>query len=171
MGCHTWFFTKVDPQPTYEQVREKLLSHYHIEMGFYQRHVSNTLAEDELFLFEDRTIESSEYAISVIQRWISRVEKRLCQVATMRHGAGTMNDTFCERDHQFYTEVGLHDVFRIGGYPNDELLSFEDTMEFFEKNDDKIFWGGAPTVIGKEATIEIIREFWNKYPNGMIHFG
>ena len=171
MGCHTWFYNKKDPQPSYEECREKLLEHYSIECGYYERHINNTLSNKEKWLFEDKTLDSSKYILSVVNRWKSRVEKSLCKVATLRKSAEVQKLEFCERNHLFYKEVELHDVFRIGGYPDTELLSLAETLNFFEINNDKIFWGYNPSVIGKDKVIERIEKFWIEYPDGLIRFG
>lgn len=171
MGCHTWFYRKADPQPTYEEIRQKLLELYAKERGYYERHVSNTLAEDEKWLFDDKTIQDSEYAIVVLTRIISRIEKRLCKVATMRRIWQVSKFRFCERNQQAYEEVGLHDLFRIGKYPEDELLSLEETLSFIEAREKEIAFGPMPTIYGKDEVIRRLKEFWEQNPEGMIRFG
>ena len=75
MGCHTWFYRKSEHQPHYEEVREKLMDLWKKELGYYERHVSNTLSEDEAWLFEDKTVESSEYSIKVLTRLLRILKK------------------------------------------------------------------------------------------------
>ena len=37
-----------------------------------------------------------------------------------------------------FTDIDTpHDIFRIGGYPDDKLLSFQQTMEFIKNNEKK----------------------------------
>lgn len=173
MGCHTWFSTKLETQPEYEEIREKFLDFLMNEMGYFERHISNTLSEKEAWLFEDKTVEQSIQYLEILKRVYRLVLNRYCKIATMRHFAETvMQMDFCERNHLYYRDIrGAHDIFRIGGYPNDELLSLEETLEFFEKNDDKIFWGYGPNEFGKENVIQMIKDFWIKYPEGRIRFG
>lgn len=54
-----------------------------------------------------------------------------------------------------------HDLFRIGGYPETLLHSYDETIKFIKENDCKTY----------DYTNEKIKEFWNKYPNGVIDFG
>ena len=54
-----------------------------------------------------------------------------------------------------------HDLFRVGGYPDDCLFSLDATMKFIQEN-------------GCELTEENkvhLHAFWEKYPDGMIRFG
>jgi len=77
MGCHTWFYKKLNPQPS----------------------------SDEL--------------------------KKL-----------KVNDLIVKRNGLFYIcdNTLPHDLFRIGNYPDDELMSMDETMDFIEKNKDKIYF-------------------------------
>jgi len=172
MGCHTWFSNKLEIQPSYEEVREKYLIHLSKKMGYYERHIDNKLLEDEKFLFDDKTIENSKYCLSVLKRIYSRVEKRLCKLATLHHSQDVLRLEYCEKNNSFYKGIdGIHDIFRIGKYPDDELLSLEETLDFFEKRNNDIFLVYSLSEIGKDAVIEEIKKFWIKYPNGRIRFG
>ena len=61
------------------------------------------------------------------------------------------------------TELGdveyYHDLFRIGNYPDDVLLSEKETIDFIDKHKiEKVNWVA-------------LKEFWQVYPDGMICFG
>jgi hypothetical protein len=66
----------------------------------------------------------------------------------------------------------FHDLFRINDYPTIELHSLEETMAFIDKRqrardlDKKIHF-----LDPKEETFELLKEFWEKHPDGMINFG
>ena len=63
-----------------------------------------------------------------------------------------------------YTDIDTpHDLFRIGGYPDDKLLSLQQTMEFIERNKERISFS--------ENWEERLKEFWSKNPDGVIEFG
>ena len=173
MGCHTWFYKKADPQPEYEEIRLKYLKMLDSNIEFYTKHINGTLDENTRYLFEDSTIEDSIKHLEITKRIRRIVEKRLCKVATVRHATycSIIPHHLCERNGQLYLDAGLHDVFRIGDYPEDELLSFEETLQFLERNNDKIFWGSSPDHIGREEVIKRLKEFWDKNPDGLIEFG
>ena len=170
MGCHTWFYTKLEVQPSYEEVREKYLNFLDNERGYFERHISGTLSEDESWLFDDKTLEDSEYTLSVLNRIYSRVLNRYCKIATLRHASyDCLNLEFCDKNNLYYKEVDRHDIFRIGGYPNDELLSMAETLEFLKINDYKIFRNS--TLEQREEVIADMQKFWDEYPNGLVRFG
>jgi len=49
MGYHTWFYTPVEQQPTYEEVRSKLMESYLDQISLYERHINDELSEDDTF--------------------------------------------------------------------------------------------------------------------------
>ena len=165
MGCHTWFYTLADPQPTYEEIRSKLIDLYKSEQGYYQRHLSGTLDEDEAFLFEDKTIQESTHAVQVLDRLIRRLENRTCKVATLRRVYQIGSYTYCETNGLIYKPVrNFEDLFR-NPYSDVELLSFEDTIKFIEQNSDRVWFAYSA-----EITMQKLRQFWDENPNGMINF-
>jgi hypothetical protein len=172
MGCHTWFHTKSDPQPSYEEVREKLIKLFQQEKDWYFAHANGTIFEEDAWLFEGKDQKESEYFAKVMDRYIRRLENRTCKIATMRRVWMIGNFYYCEKNGQIYSEVDKHhDLFRIGGYPNDELLSFEETLKFIEDNEDRIAFGPMPTDYGKNEVIRRLQLFWDEFPEGMIRFG
>lgn len=63
-----------------------------------------------------------------------------------------------------YTDIDTpHDLFRIGGYPEDKLLSLKQTMEFIEKNKQLITF--------TKNWEDNLKEFWSQNPDGIIDFG
>ena len=177
MGCHTCFYNKIKPQPTYEEVRLRYINALNTEKGFYERHLSGTLSIDEAWLFDDESnnsLQKSKHYVEIFKRIIRRIEGKYCKVATMKHWTyyGNNNWYYCNKNNLIYSEIKEMgcDLFRIGKYCKDELLSIEDALEFFERRNNDIFWGYGPGFIGKETVIEKTREFYNKYPNGLIIF-
>ena len=166
MGCHTWFYKKLDNQPDYEDIRLEMLEFYKTEIGYYERHISNTLSDDEKWLFEDKSIEDSIHALNVLKRHYRLIEGRYCKVATLSKYPGFTNRglDFSRVNGQFYVGIdNYHDAFRIGNYPEDELFSLQETLDFIEKHKDEIRYN--------DDWKKEIEEFWTKYPNGRITFG
>ena len=63
-----------------------------------------------------------------------------------------------------YTDIDTpHDLFRIGGYPDDKLLSLQQTMQFIERNKERMSFS--------ENWEDRLKEFWSKNPDGVIEFG
>jgi len=77
-------------------------------------------------------------------------------------------DTCNYSDEKFgedkYTDIDTpHNLFRIDGYPDDTLLSLEQTMEFIEHNKERMSF--------IENWETRLKEFWSKNPDGLIEFG
>lgn len=176
MGCHTWFSYQAEVQPTYEEIREKYIEFLKKDMGYYERYISGTLSDNETWLFDEKsgnTIEKSTKYIEIIKRVIRRIENRTCKLATMLHAGynSCVDLEYCKRNGMWYKDADICDIFRIGNYPEDELLSLQEVLDFFEKHNDKISWGGVPDIIGKENVIKRMEDFFNTYPNGRVRFG
>ena len=78
------------------------------------------------------------------------------------------SDTCEYSDEKFgddrYTDIDTpHDLFRIGSYPGDKLLSLEQTLAFIDRYKDSMTFS--------ENWEQRLKEFWSKNPNGVIEFG
>lgn len=86
-------------------------------------------------------------------------------------------------------EEWYYDTFRIENYPQDKLYSLQQTLDFIKTNTRKIRfgylelsnpentdpfkrkWKEFDRIGAKKKAIKRLKEFWNKYPDGMIYFG
>ena len=93
------------------------------------------------------------------------VEKGLCKLAVMNHQPDDETGQlyrFVEGNLYCTDDTLPHDIFRVGGYPEDLLFDFYDTIRFCRvKNNIEL----SPQQIGN------LRKFWDDYPDGMISFG
>ena len=146
MGCHTWFFKKVER--SIEEARELYLTK--------SEKIIKTWKTIEKIPSDVWTPESIAWNIKVLERQMKVVEKELCDAAVMNKQPG---DSSCYiKGKGFYIQdYSLpHDLFRVGGYPEDRLFSLEDTMFFIENND-----------IQRYDSVGIT-DFWERFPDGMI---
>ena len=164
MGCHTWFYNRMEPQPEYEIVKESVIKSMEVEIHYHEEYISGLTPKEDLWMYIDSTIESIKNRIDVIKRKLRMIKGGYCKIATMKYYAWhcNFNIEFSRKTNMFYTGVDYHDVFRVSDFPADELFSFEETMDFIEKRvvrfvDDD--WKSS------------IENFWKIYPNGMINFG
>jgi hypothetical protein len=68
-------------------------------------------------------------------------------------------------DEDRYTDIDTpHNLFRVGSFPDDKLLSLQQTMEFIEQNKDDY-------ILFSENWEDRLKEFWAKNPDGVIEFG
>jgi hypothetical protein len=163
MGCHTWFYRK--EERSIEEARKKFIAEQKDMIKSWGLMLYNPL--DDCRVAYDWSDVDISNSIDVTERRIRMVEKGLCNVAVFNHQPSN-DGQHLYINEKFYTcdDEMPHDTFRIGGYPETKLFSLEETLKFLEDNDGKIdYW------MTKEETIEKLKEFWTKYPDGMIEFG
>lgn len=176
MGCHTWFYKKMEHQPSYDDVKTNVLHSYNEDIKLYQQFIDGTLDDDTKDLFREFTKETAKKYLLILERSKRMVEKDLCKVAVCnRYGNCSMSLIRFHNGYFYIDSDNLpHDIFRIHNYPNDILLSLQETLDYLEVNDDKIEYYGYDEVdkdIIKLNAIERLKEYWEKYPDGMIDFG
>jgi len=196
MGCHTWFYKKSNLK--IEKAREILIKRLNSQIefdkkliNFYQtvnlpfteifkeeykeefyytsEKIFNIAKEifgesDIIFLeliesYPEWNIEYCEKRIGVYNRQIRMINKGLCNCAVYNR----MGGIFLKEKNQYYVDTNdFHDVFRKYGYPVDYLFSYEDTIKYIENSENKcsIY----------DYTYKRLKEFWDKYPEGHIHF-
>lgn len=144
MGCHTWFYKKWDI--SLEEAKSQL-----------KEIIENSIAHKEQWEVE----ENLEYFIDLKNSLDTMSEKEIFEYFS------GYNKNVCEYIEDkglfIYTRGLPHDLFRKYGYPEDTLFSLEETLEYMytPKNKCKIF----------DWSEELVRKFWEEYPNGMINFG
>jgi|ERR1035437_2286571 hypothetical protein len=157
MGCHTWCAYKVDR--TIEEARKLWIIEKEKSIISWKQMMNDP--EDECRVAYEWTQEFIEHWLEVYERQLQMVRKGLCDVAVMNK----------QPEHSYYIKgKGLFintkehgNQFRIHNYPDDQIFSKEECLDFIEKNKDKIQFN--------DNTYEWLDEFWNKYPDGFMHFG
>jgi len=158
MGCHTWFYRKIER--TQEEAKQSCLRGLRksekLNLNILANRNYNGL--DWSDWTESELIKHDSY----LKRQIKMVKNNFCQRAVWNHqNDGNLTEYIDGKG--FYMEIGFHDTFRKYGYPEDRLFSLQETLDYINnpENDCTIY----------ENTIERLKEFWNKYPDGMIEFG
>jgi hypothetical protein len=165
MGCHTWFYKKIKPQPTYQEVKEQVLERFvdgNIEL--YQQMIDGTLEDDIKDAYPEWNKEMGMRYLPVMERIRRRIEGDFCKVAVCNRYEHDEDLTTFEFD-TFYvsTDELPHDLFRIGHYPENKLYSLYQTMKFINENKEKMSFC--------DDWEKYLQEFWMKNPDGMIQFG
>lgn len=161
MGCHTWFYRKVER--TQEEAKQRCLKKLR-----YAEQLNLKILNDKHYNGIDwegyygYTDESLIKENAVLQRQIRMVEKDLCQRAVWDRQNDEVLKEYVD-GKGFYLEAPFHDVFRRGGYPDDKLFSLEETLAYINNKENycEIF----------DDTVETLKQFWELYPDGMICFG
>lgn len=163
MGCHTWFYRKENR--TIEQARDMFIESCKEVINTFNEVLENKDGKYDSFKERgDFSVDSLSHDINKLQRHIRMVEKGLCNVAVMNHQPESCK--YIQDKGLFITDDSLpHDVFRIGGYPENKLFSMQDTLDFMESNKYKI------NMDNKIECLERLKLFWKQNPDGMINFG
>lgn len=169
MGCHTWFYKKVE-KPSYEEMRGFVLDQYDESIKGLNKWIDNPLDEEYL----EMVSVYKEWTIDYIKEWrdsdlrrVRLIENGYCRVAVMNKYCSYSDSILIPVGDNIYKDVsgndGYHDVFRKYGYPEDRLFSLEETLSYIDnpKNECVVY----------ENTREVLEKFWNRYPDGMIDFG
>ena len=101
--------------------------------------------------------------IKALNRKIRMVENNLCKEAIWNHQDDTELTEYVKEKGLFIEDTEFHDVFRKYDYPDDKLFSFEETMLYINNPENEC--------VTYDWTEKRLREFWCKYPEGMIEFG
>ncbi len=157
MGCHTWCAQKVER--TIEEARKLWIDEREQSIDDWKRMISDP--KDECRVAHEWTQEYMEYWLNIYERQLRMVKKGLCNVAVMNKQPGL--SYYKEGKGFFINCEDYGNQFRINGYPEDEIFSKEECMQFIERNKDKIQFN--------DKTYERLDEFWNKHPDGFMHFG
>lgn len=167
MGCHTWFYKKTET-PTDESIKEYLLEYCAAELKYLDALVNDRESIDPHMLdaypewtpewAKERIIEWSDLQASIQNDSLEKA--KLYELYL-----GWYNDLIAyDEKHGWFEPVDeYHDLFRVGGYPEDHLCSLEETLEYINnpENQCRVY----------DYTNESLAAFWNKYPDGLIEFG
>jgi hypothetical protein len=167
MGCHTWFYKKVDPQPTYEEVKTYVIDRIKKEIDFDERLISdrNSFDSELLETYPEWTSEHGQYCKEINERKLRIVSSNYCKLAVCNKYKYNDNLTIYIEGKGFYVYSHdlPHDIFRKYGYPDDKLFSLQETLDYINNIENQC------TVY--DYTVQKLTEFWTKYPDGVIKFG
>jgi len=160
MGCHTWFYKKIDV--SYEEAKRYVISSY----------------EKEIELLNKWTVEHGLKYKPIYERKLQLVKSDRCKVAVCNRYEHVDGVTYYVKDKGFFVSSDElpSNLFRIGNYPEDKLFSLDETLKFIEDNKDKVYFTSTifdkrdVDLLKQEAIIKL-ESFWNEYPDGMINFG
>lgn len=178
MGCHTWFYKK-NNDITYEMCKEHLIKRYNRDITFYDdlinKLTNDNLSDDDKDFIKHYPEFDYNYCVihkAITQRSLQIIEKGLCKKAVCNTYNSNFGLTYYIENKGFYTSYDSlpHDMFRLGGYPEDNLFSYEETIKFIEEHKDEIYYYHQNKVTG-ETFEEALQRFWLENPDGMIQFG
>lgn len=191
MGCHTWFYKKVNPQPT----REDKINQFIEQTGEYCKRLETALNNDG-FDWED------------VDKWYpygdrASVEKRLSEYKWMLENVEHYDDdSFIKNSDSPYIRDYFYEIVEDWLAPIDEdsKMCGKDTKYdsgttcingiyysrvrrygdiFRYRNYDTVIFSedemwkliNDNNIIIDDETKNKLKEFWTLYPDGMIYFG
>ena len=189
MGCHSWFYKKVNPQPT----REDKINQFIEQSTEWCKELEKALAnngfgwgdeddEDKWFPFESKdatqeNLEKNKWMISNAHHYedyanfesaddktLSKEEQLYLDVEDWQAPSEDGNgfDTLTMHiNGVYYSHVGkYYDIFRYNNY--DTYVSSEDEM-----------WNliTSNNIYISDDVKSKLKEFWSLYPDGVIYFG
>jgi hypothetical protein len=160
MGCHTWFYKKINH--SYNEVKENVINKLNKSLQFYDRMCDGLLDPDLMEAYPEWTPKYGFKYKSIIERQIQIVTKDLCKRAIYNRYTSNNNLTVYVNGN-LYEETDYHDIFRKYNYPEDHLYSLQETLDYIQKYKDEI------TIY--DWTFNRLEQFWNQHPNGLIKFG
>lgn len=185
MGCHTWFYKKIQ-DPSSEEINATVKDRCEKELEFLDKLINrrNEIDEELLECYPEWTPEWATVmkdAWNKIYHFVDGGElniKELPEAFNAFFDEGMSRDSilaflyemwtpeltnFVEGKGWFEDTDEFHDVFRKYGYPDDMLFSLQETLDYIANPDNEC--------TTYEWTNRRLNEFWEKYPNGMIQFG
>lgn len=195
MGCHTWFYRKIER--TQEEANESCIREFKKLRNFHWKIFKNPTGYRRTDWTENygQAKEESLKFIKVLNRQIKAIYNGHYQKAVWNHQGDKEITIYVEGKGLFIEDTGYHDAFRLGGYPDDQLFSLEETLKYLEEKDELITYGyrarlnpEIPMMNGlvngeapvwyevdreehKANSIERLKKFWEEFPEGMIDFG
>ena len=195
MGCHTWFYRKIER--TQQEANESCIKGLKKSRRLSWKIFKNPTSYRGINWEEDcgSTKESCLNSIKIINRKIKAIYNGYYQRAIWNHQQDEELTHYIDNKGLYIEDTGFYNVFRRGGYPEDRLFSYEETIKYLEDNDSIITYGyfqrshrDIPCINGlcngekptwfevdreprKLEALKLLKEFWDKYPDGMIEFG
>lgn len=166
MGCHTWFYKKIE-KPSFDEMKEIVLTTYKTTINNLDRWINNPLDEEYLEMLSVY----SDWTMDIIIKWrdaelrrVRMIENGYCKQAVVNKYCSFHEDILVPVGDNIYCDVdGYHDLFRKYGYPDTELFSLQETLNYIDDvNNECVVY---------DFTKDKLVEFWTKYPDGMIDFG
>jgi len=161
MGCHTWFYKKTE-DPNLQQVVDELISLYQTEVDRLDKMAASPEYEKQGLLEQVKSLKKAwEDDISKIESGLTPDVEIYEQWASSQ--SGDLLSWVDGKGLYISSDDLPHDLFRKYGYPEIKLFSLEETLSYiYDKDNDCVIY---------EDTEESLRNFWEKYPDGMIEFG
>lgn len=182
MGCHTWFYNNIDnmPKEHMSSIKENLITSINgywilnTSKEDFIKEIKENIDVDTSFAYLKEMLKDGYYEsqVSKYKKYLDILNDDTTDIDSFK---SVVKDCYHCQDIDnvsFYglTQFGWHDKFRVYGYPEEIFYDAQTLIDFLKNYDQKMIGIKGPT--GFNADIEnIIKEFFDKYPNGIVYFG
>ena len=168
MGCHTWFYRKIER--TQKEANDACIEGIKKSRKLAWKIYKNPTTYRNINWLEDlydndlkKCLNTQKEIINTSNRKIKAIYNGYYQKAVWNHQNDKELTEYIDGQGLYIEDTGFHDVFRKYGYPDDRLFSLEETLNYINNYENKC--------IVYENTIDLLKDFWSKYPDGFIEFG
>jgi hypothetical protein len=165
MGCHTWCHEKVER--SIEEARRIYIEKQVKQIERWEEIVNNP--QDECRVAYEWSQEIVDFSLAVYKRQLQMVEKGLCNIAVFNHQPDKGAKYISGKGFYRWASDFRGNPFRIGGYPENQLFSYQETLDFIKKYEEK--YNTIVELHEGENGLTFLKEFWDAHPDGMIEFG
>ena len=159
MGCHTWHYRKLER--TQEEAKQSCLAALKRGRNLCWKIYNNPT--NYRGINWKTTKKEQFYHIKIYNRKIKAVCNNYYQKAIWNNQNDKGLTIYVDGKGLYIADTGFHDSFRKYGYPDNMLFSLEETLKYIDDKNNS-----CETY---ENTFKRLKEFWNKYPEGLIEFG
>lgn len=171
MGCHTWFYKKIVPQPTLQECKDMVVESLNKEIQYCQDYIDGK-EDDEDMLMIWKQYDPQEL-MKEYQESLDRINNN-DEEFIFEEASHVIYMKDCESGVVIYHKGNFyisarnlpHDIFRTWGYPEDALESYDDFENFIATHD-----YGLSQYDTLEETKQAMKKFWDDYPDGLVEFG
>lgn len=158
MGCHTWFYRKIER--TQEEATIRCLKRLKRHRNLYWK-----IHKNPNYLDIDWEISKADNLnrIRILNRQIKAISNGFYKKALWNRQDDKNLTKFIEGKGLYIEDTGYHDIFRKYGYPEDRLFSLEETLEYINNPINECDL--------RDSSIDRLTQFWQEYPEGIICFG
>jgi hypothetical protein len=163
MGCHTWTYNKKETQISFDEIYNIVINGLKTNIRKYKKLKHNICNKPnkttKLKILYNNLIKDLNKVIKDIDNGNNNIlYDCYCEYFDEEDGLITFSEG------NIYLEIEeYHDMFRVYNYPEKELHSLDETIEFISNEENKCQIN--------DYSMDSIHEFWKKYPNGLICFG
>lgn len=185
MGCHTWFYNKIEYAGKDLPILKEKLANYFESLDnyptFYDYIKDDGLYEEYLKMKNEGIIGNKYYAIEAD---LKKQEKEWLYHCLLRNEmpqkirCGELSDkefkVLYKKEYIFYEAPGFSDDFRTFDYETPNFRCYAFAERYLKKHNQEFYIPNNDSIMGDEKLqfmLDVCERFFWRYPNGWIHFG